>query len=205
MKSGRWTAVSQSTFEWERDALDFLRDRLPDHEPWRAWSNFEFIDDEGRVNEVDALVLTPSGLVLVEIKSRPGTVRGDAQTWIWSVDSRTLSTDNPLPLANRKAKRLASVLRRQAALSGRTAPWIEPLIFLSAVRQQPAIDPGTANRVVLRGNPGSPDDAGVIGALLSAEQRSFGRRGMIDAAAARLTAQAMEQAGIRQPGRGRRV
>ena len=67
MKAGRWTAISQSTFEWEREALEFLRDNLPDHEPWRAWSNFEFIDDQGRVNEVDALVLTPVGLVLVEV------------------------------------------------------------------------------------------------------------------------------------------
>ena len=78
MKAPRWTSVSQSAFEWEREALDFLRDNLPDHAPWRAWSNFEFIDDEGRVNEVDALVLSPVGLILIEAKSRPGTVRGDA-------------------------------------------------------------------------------------------------------------------------------
>ena len=71
MKTPRWTGVSQSAFAWERDALDFARRCLPDHDPWRAWSNFEFIDDEGRVNEVDPLVLTPAGLVLVEIKSGP--------------------------------------------------------------------------------------------------------------------------------------
>ena len=59
MRAPRWIAVSQSAFEWEREALDFLRDHLPDNEPWRAWSNFEFIDDEGRVNEVDALVPEP--------------------------------------------------------------------------------------------------------------------------------------------------
>lgn len=52
MKAPRWIAVSPSAFEWEREALDFLRGNLPDHEPWRAWSNCEFIDDEGRVNEV---------------------------------------------------------------------------------------------------------------------------------------------------------
>lgn len=62
MNFPRWTAVSQSPFAWERDALDFTRSYLPDHEPWRAWSNFEFIDDEGRVNEVDLLVMTPAGL-----------------------------------------------------------------------------------------------------------------------------------------------
>jgi Nuclease-related domain len=115
MRTGRWTAVSQSAFEWEREALDFLRQHLPDREPWRAWSNFEFIDDEGRVNEVDVLVLTPAGLVLVEVKSRPGTLRGDAYSWTWTIEGRQVTTDNPLPLANRKAKRLAAVLRRQEA------------------------------------------------------------------------------------------
>src|SRR5690349_11801240 len=113
MRSDRWTAISESSFPWEREALAFLRDHLPNHEPWRAWSNFEFIDDEGRVNEVDVLVLTPAGFVLIEVKSRPGTLRGDAYSWIWTTEGRQVTTDNPLPLANRKAKRLASVLRRQ--------------------------------------------------------------------------------------------
>ena len=68
--------------------LDFARSHLPDHEPWRAWANFEFIDDEGRVNGVDLLVLTPAGLVLIEIKSRPGTVTGDAHSWTWITEGR---------------------------------------------------------------------------------------------------------------------
>lgn len=210
MKPPRWTAVSQSTFAWEREALDFARRHLPDYDPWRAWSNFEFIDDEGRVNEVDLLVLAPGGLVLVEIKSRPGVVRGDAQSWTWNTDGRLVTTDNPLPLANRKAKRLSSVLRRQEALSGRGtsrgfAPWVEPLIFLSEIRQHPAIDPGTAKRVVLRGSPGAANDSGFIGTLLRADELEFNRRGPIDSAAARAIARAIEQAGIRPPGRGRRV
>ena len=90
----------------------------PDHEPYRAWSNLEFIDDEGRVNEVDALVLSPAGLIVVEIKSRPGTLQGDPHTWTWTTDGRQISDDNPLLLANRKAKRLASVL---VTRTGRTS------------------------------------------------------------------------------------
>lgn len=203
MRAPRWTAVSQSAFEWEREALDFLRDHLPDHEPWRAWSNFEFIDDEGRVNEVDV------GLVLIEVKSRPGTLRGDAYSWTWTTEGRQITTDNPLPLANRKAKRLASVLRRQEALTGRGAPrvmpWVEPLIFLFKVRQRPALDPGTERRVALRGRPTAPDDDGIIGTLLRAEDLGFGRRGPINPAATRAVLRAIEQAGIRAPGRGRRV
>src|SRR3981189_1708315 len=101
----------------------------------RDRTNFEFIDDEGRVNEVDALVLTPAGLILVEIKSRPGTLQGDAHTWTWTTDGRQTSDATPLLLANRKAKRLASVLRRQDAFGrGKVRiPWVEPAIFLSGV------------------------------------------------------------------------
>jgi len=69
--TNNWITVVESSFPWERDALDFVRAQFPSHEPYRAWSNFEFIDDEGRVNEVDPLVLTPAGLVLDEIKSGP--------------------------------------------------------------------------------------------------------------------------------------
>ena len=72
MSSPRWTAIAESQFPWEREALDWLRAELPDRDPWHAWTNFEFIDDDGKVNEVDALILSPGGLFLVEIKSRPG-------------------------------------------------------------------------------------------------------------------------------------
>jgi len=201
--------ITPSEFKWEQEALDFVRENAPDS-VLHAWSNFEFIDDEGRVNEVDLLVLTPAGLVLVEIKSRPGTVKGDALNRTWSDGRRQITTDNPLPLANRKAKRLSSVLRRQEALGGRGAirapvPWVEPLIFLSDIRQTPIIDPGTAKRVALRGRPGAADDTGLIGTLLRAEELGFSRRGPFDPAAVRAITRAIEQAGIRPPGRGRRV
>src|SRR2546423_316843 len=69
-----WITVTESRYPWERDALDFVRDRFPDHEPYRAWANFEFIALDGSINEVDLLVLSPVGFFLVEIKSRPGRV-----------------------------------------------------------------------------------------------------------------------------------
>jgi hypothetical protein len=136
MSSPRWTAIAESQFPWEREALDWLRAELPNCDPWHAWTNFEFIDDDGKVNEVDALILSPGGLFLVEIKSRPGVVTGDPHTWTWTTDGREYSYDNPLILANRKAKRLASVLRKQSSVvkSKVRLPWVEPLIFLSAIR-----------------------------------------------------------------------
>jgi nuclease-like protein len=76
--SDRWKEITPSEFPWEREALAYIRERLPDQEPYRAWSNFEFIADDGSINEVDLLVLTPKGFFLIEIKSRPGVLRGDS-------------------------------------------------------------------------------------------------------------------------------
>ncbi len=207
MKPPRWSAITQSAFEWERAALEFLREHLPEHEPWRAWANFEFIDDQGRVNEVDVLVLTPQGLVLVEIKSRPGAVEGDAHSWTWNTDGRRTTVDNPLRLANRKAQRLASLLRRQDAIakSPVQAPWVEAAIFLSAVRPPLRLDASTRNRVFLRGRPGREDDDGIVGAITTTLTSAFPRRQPIEASASRVIARAIEQAGIRPSLRERRI
>ena len=105
MSTARWKTITRSEFPWEQEALDFVRERLPDHEPYRAWSNFEFIADNGSINEVDLLVFTPVGFFIVEIKSNPGTLTGDAHTWTWRHNGRTKVVDNPLFLANQKAKK----------------------------------------------------------------------------------------------------
>jgi hypothetical protein len=82
----RWKEISPSRFPWERDALNYIRTGLPDCEPYRAWSNFEFVADDGTINEVDLLVFTPQGFFLVEIKGRPGVITGDSHTWRWKND-----------------------------------------------------------------------------------------------------------------------
>ena len=91
---------------------DFLRERFPTHEPYRAWSNFEFIAEDGSINEVDLLVFTPHGFFLIEIKSRPGRLFGDAGAWTWETDGRLSTTDNPLIAANTKAKKLRALLQQ---------------------------------------------------------------------------------------------
>lgn len=56
-----------------------------------------------------------------EIKSRPGIVEGDQGTWTSRGDRRPETVDNPLLLANRKAKKL-TLRRRQPALRKRRQP-----------------------------------------------------------------------------------
>ena len=108
----RWKVITPSEFSWEQEAFDFIRLQLPDADPYFAWQGFNFISDNGSIYEVDLLVLTKQGLWLVEIKSRPGRVEGDAGTWTWTDrEGRRLSVDSPVLLANRKAKALKHVRR----------------------------------------------------------------------------------------------
>lgn len=198
MKSNRWQTISNSNFAWEREALVYLEQRLPDHEPFRGWSNFEFIADDGSINEVDALVLGPAGLYLIEIKSRPGEISGDVHSWTWKQENRLYTDDNPLFLANRKAKKLASLLRRQKDFTRLRVPFIQAVIFCSASNNRLKLPESLANSV-FGIDRGSPPVGGIIEALCQ-------RRGMtVDAPIARAVGRALDQAGIRPANRARRV
>jgi hypothetical protein len=150
MESPRWNIITPSQYEWERSGLDFIRSGLPNHDPYRAWANFEFQTPDGAIYEVDLLVLTKLGFWLVEIKSWPGRVRGDAGTWIRTHEGRTVSEDNPVMLANRKAKALVSLLKSQQVVKKVQVPWLEAVVFLSADELQCDLTGPARNRVLLK-------------------------------------------------------
>ena len=130
----RWIEITPSEYAWEREALDYLKARLPDGDPFRAWSNFEFIAHDGSINEVDLLVVSLHSVYLVEIKSWRGVVEGDQGTWQRTVDRKKFLVDSPLLLTNRKARKLATLLREQPALAKERKPFLEPVVFLSRAR-----------------------------------------------------------------------
>ena len=132
LSARRWKQFAESRYAHEREALEFLRDVLPDRDPIFLYSNFEFIADDGSVNEIDALVVTQAGVFLVELKSRGGIVTGNRHLWDWNKDGHIITVDSPLTLANSKARKLAGLLGKQRAFRGERSPWIEALIFLSA-------------------------------------------------------------------------
>jgi len=205
LSQARWHVIAESNFAWEREALDWLRSHLPDRDPWHVWTNFEFIDEEGKVSEVDALVLSPAGLFLVEIKSRPGVLTGDAHSWTWTTDGRSNTYDNPLILANRKAKRLASLLKRQPAITKAKIrlPFVEPAIFLSSSSLACRLEGIARSATFQHGRPGSIDDDGIVGALAN----GIANRGAstVDAQQARAIARGLNEAGIRPSNKHRQV
>lgn len=205
LSASRWHVIAESNFAWEREALEWLRTHLPDRDAWHVWTNFEFIDDEGKVNEVDALVLSPAGLFLVEIKSRPGLLRGDAHSWTWTTDGRSFTYDNPLILANRKAKRLASLLRRQPAIMKAKVrlPFVEPAIFLSSSSLACQLEGLAKTATYQHGRPSSLDDPGIVGALSNGITSRASSP--VDAIQARAIGRAVLEAGIRPSNKHRQV
>ena len=205
LSAARWHVIAESNFAWEREALDWLRAQLPDRDPWHVWTNFEFIDDEGKVSEVDALVLSPAGLFLVEIKSRPGVLAGDVHSWTWTTDGRSATVDNPVILANRKAKRLASLLKRQPAITKAKIrlPFVEPAIFLSSTSLSCRLEGLAKTATFQRGRPGTIDDPGIVGALANGvTNRSLTT---VDSQQARAIARGLTEAGIRPSNKHRQV
>jgi serine/threonine protein kinase len=134
----RWIEATPSQFTHEAEGLNIVRGLLPDQPPFRAWSNFEFRDGQGKWHEVDLLVLGRRRLHLVELKYYTGTLRGDDLTW--RRDGHR-AEDSPLKLARRKAQRLASKLRDELLLFAQetgnqvpdprsVVPFVQECVFL---------------------------------------------------------------------------
>ncbi len=212
MPTGNWTTITESKFPWERDALEFVRQQFPDHEPYRAWANFEFIADDGSINEVDLLVFTPEGFFLIEIKSRPGQLTGDAGTWTWETDGQPIATiDNPLFSANAKARKLRSLLEKQPVFRKKGhVPFVEALIFCSAPELKCDLQGNARFRICLRDRPASGDQPECPGIMAALKRRDCPGldahvKGPCDRPTARVVSQALEQAGIRPSQRARKV
>jgi serine/threonine protein kinase len=145
MQEDRWTPVTSSEFSHEREALEHIRRLLPDTEPYRAWSNFTFTAQTGHPHEVDLLVVGPGGLYLIEIKSLTGRLVSSGSNWVlYSPNSSPRIFDNPLHLADLKAKRLRSLLEtaarnRKDQRKKLRIPFIQAAVFLSKPDLQVAL------------------------------------------------------------------
>ena len=206
MKSARWTEITPSEYAWEREALDYIKARLPDSEPFRAWSNFEFVAEDGSINEVDLLVVSLHKVYLVEIKSWNGVISGDPNTWRREVDGKEFLVDSPLLLANRKAKKLIGLLKAQKALARQRRPYVEAVVFLSRVGVRCRLEGRARTGVYLSAEPERSNHPTILD-LLDGSAGFDPRRPpqRIDRSLSAAFARAMDQAGIRPSQRQRRV
>ena len=211
MESPRWNIITPSKYEWERRGLDFIRTGLPDHDPYRAWSNFEFQADDGAIYEVDLLVLTKQGFWLVECKAWAGRITGDSGSW-----TRTTGRQDPVrgqPRPARQPQGEGPLLAAQVPVRRRARsrlPWLDALVFLSADDLQCDLTGPARNRVCLKDRPADehqPERKGILAALLNRDCPGIDPdpRSAIDIKVAKALSRAMEQAGIRPSQRARRV
>ena len=129
-----WTVVTRSPFEHERRGLEYIR--TPTRRPGRSpgLGDFDFQCGDGRILEVDLLILTEAGLFLVEVKDWRGCVTGDVRTWTrtWP-DGRVKDVDNPLHSAE-QGEASEDDPRAPAGLGSRQVPVYRVLGFPVASR-----------------------------------------------------------------------
>ena len=214
-----WSEVNPSRFPWEREGLAFIRDALPPSAPYRGWANVEFVGDDGSINEIDCLVVGRTGIFLVELKGHPGRMSGNAHSWRWTPPepgSTTRTIDNPLLAADRKAKKLKSLLVRQKALRGRPEIWIEPVVFLTDAALDVQLLADGRTRVFGRGVPPvSPNGVqlpnladllrGNLPVVAARGDRPARAQRAVDRPLSAAIAEAVAQSGIRPSQRHRRV
>ncbi len=175
-----------------------LRARLPDTSPFCAWSNFEFIAEDGSINEVDALVVSTDRIYLIEIKHWSGTIAGNQNTWVVTPDSgRQRYEENPLLLANRKAKKLKSLLGRQAAFKNSRVPYIQAVVFLSSLKCSMKLDDIAAQHIYLRPDADRQGKPSIIDVIQGRATEAEGRP-PLSRDVERAINRAMDQLGLRK-------
>lgn len=190
--------VHPSAFPHEQEALELLRDHLPDTSPFRAWSNFEFIAEDGSINEVDALIASTDRIYLVEIKHWSGTISGNQNTWTVSKSGgRERYEENPLLLANRKAKKLKSLLARQPAFKNGRVPFIQAAVFLSSPQCAVQLDEVASQRIYLRPDGDRRGKPSIVDVMQGRATEAEGRP-PIAREVERAFNRAMDQLGLRQ-------
>ncbi len=123
----------QSPHPWEQQAVAFIKSALPDTDPYLLWAMVDYQEPSGRIAQIDALVLGYHALYLVEIKSWPGTVSGNALDWVnVRPDGTRLLKPNPYHRAGEVARILAGGLDRVWPRDAKASrPYVEPLVFLA--------------------------------------------------------------------------
>ncbi len=175
----------------EQEAIQFVTKELPDLEPFRIWALFDLVDLSGRRYEIDLLVLGFDALYHVELKGHPGRVTGDVVDWTFTFpDGGSIVRENPLRLAEHKARVLGSLLDRHFA--GRR-PYVETLIFLTHPDIKVDLQGAARTNVVTR-----KDFVRAIqfGEFPGANQAR--RRSRIDRPTAKAVAEALKAIGVRK-------
>lgn len=105
--------------------------------------NFELTTGRGLPYEYDICIVGTYAVWHVEVKGYRGTIRGDAQQWVFENGGVTPS---PIPLANKKSKILAGKLRDRSGRLGDA--YVDTVVLLTDDKARIAIKDDQAARVI---------------------------------------------------------
>ncbi len=162
MRDNNWHAVGPTATDAEAEALDAVRQLLPDDPMCHAWTNVEFQDRTGNINEVDLILLSARGLYVIELKGWHGRIQGKMNEWRHETPSgRVTRIENPVNGINRKAKRLKGLLlaEHNPDRISSSQLWVEPAVVMHGRRSVVELSENTHGSVY------GLDGFGVAGAL----------------------------------------
>jgi serine/threonine protein kinase len=148
----RFIPIGEPAGPNERQALQFLVANLPD--TCTVYGNPWLVERSGVIYELDAVVVVPHAIHVVEIKSYHGRVEGTDHDWY--LPDRVPS---PIKLNRKTAQVLKAELRARSVNAAQV--WVQGFVFLSAATDHGVKGPASRDRIHTRRT--------IIGALLDEE------------------------------------
>ncbi|MEO7889575.1 MAG: protein kinase [Vicinamibacterales bacterium] len=139
--AAQFVPIGESAHDAERQALRFLVEGLP--ADYTVYGNPWLVERSGVVFELDAVVVAPHALYVVEIKSYRGRIEGTDNDW-WLPEK----IRSPLKLNRITAQVLKTHLKNASYQAGQV--WTEGLVFLSATTDVGVRGPASTDRVHTR-------------------------------------------------------
>jgi serine/threonine protein kinase len=133
--------IGEAAHDAERQALRFLVEGLPPD--YTVYGNPWLVERSGVIYELDAVVVAPHAVFVVEIKSYRGRIEGTDNDW-WLPEK----IRSPLKLNRITAQVLKGRLRNASYQAGQV--WTEGLVFLSATTDVGVRGPASNDRVHTR-------------------------------------------------------
>lgn len=139
--AAQFIPIGESAHDAERQALRFLVEGLP--AAYTVYGNPWLVERSGVIFELDAVVVAPHAIFVVEIKSYRGRIEGTDNDW-WLPEK----IRSPLKLNRVTAQVLKTHLRNASYQAGQV--WTEGLVFLSATTDVGVRGPASTDRVHTR-------------------------------------------------------
>lgn len=134
----KFIPIGEAAHDAERQALRFIVEGLPAE--YTVYGNAWLVERGGVIYELDAVVVAPHAVFVVEIKSYRGRIEGTDHDWY---------VPHPIPSPLRLNRITAQALKGQLKREGRQL-WVEGLVFLSATTDCGVRGPASRDRIHTR-------------------------------------------------------